>query len=345
MIRRILGQKRNGTGRKIQQTSRSRNEYSMSIGERSDCLNPRTLARSLSRSSLLIPILAVALLAGCAHRRPVSTAGPAPLAENSRESAAQGTEPAAAAPRARAEATPETDTAPAQEVTPSKPTTAAAVPQDKRNSESAAAPERKSGTLTGMVELIGSDRTVQPGADAVIWVPGTRGISKGPMAVTSKDKRFEPHVMAVARGTRVTFPNVDRIYHNAFSRTPGTEFDLGLYRNGASRDVKLDQPGIVRVFCNIHPKMAAYVLVIDDAAFVVSSRDGSFRIPDLPPGRHTVKVWHEKQGEQELNVNVVAGRETFMKVRVDASRFVEAPHKNKRGEDYPKESRRADERY
>lgn len=202
-----------------------------------------------------------------------------------------------------------------------------------------------SGSIVGHVSLAAADGKTVPGAEAVLFVPGAPQTPAPPHpSITSRDKRFEPHVLAVPKGTVVSFPNVDKIFHNAFSLTPGSEFDLGLYRGGASKDVPLDKPGVVRVYCNIHPKMAAYVLVLDRGAFTVSGADGSFRLPGLPPGKWTLKVWHERGGETEMKVEVVAGQEARVSPLLDASRFRETPHLNKRGEEYPKSSR-GDERY
>ena len=91
-----------------------------------------------------------------------------------------------------------------------------------------------------------------------MWIGGLPGARPDPtQTMSSSQKRFTPHVIAVAQGALVTFPNVDKVFHNVFSRTAGSEFDLGLYRNGASRSVRFNKPGLVRVYCNIHPTWPA----------------------------------------------------------------------------------------
>ena len=194
--------------------------------------------------------------------------------------------------------------------------------------------------LAGAIRLALPGGTTSPGADAVVWVPGAlRAAARSsaqPPAVASREKRFDPHVLVVTRGSTVSFPNVDAIYHNAFSRTPGSEFDLGLYRRGAARAFTFRSAGLVRLYCNIHAEMAAYVLVLDpEDAFTVAAADGSFRLADLPAGRQAVHVWSEKGGEKELTVDVGAEGAAPLEVVLDASTYRPMPHKNKFGKDYP----------
>jgi plastocyanin len=202
----------------------------------------------------------------------------------------------------------------------------------------AAAPGRTD--LTGTLRLALPGGATSPGADAVVWVAGAlRSAARSsvqPPAVASREKRFDPHVLVVTRGTNVSFPNVDAIFHNAFSRTPGSEFDLGLYRRGAARAFTFRSTGLVHLYCNIHAEMAAYVLVLDpDDAFAVADGTGSFRLADLPVGRQVVHVWSEKGGEKELTVDVGAEGAAPLEVVLDASSYRPMPHKNKFGKDYP----------
>jgi plastocyanin len=204
-------------------------------------------------------------------------------------------------------------------------------------STGAADPAR--GELTGRVRLALADGRTVPATDAVVWVAGAlrpaARSSAQPPAVASKDKRFDPHVLVVTRGATVAFPNVDPIFHNAFSRTPGSDFDLGLYRRGASRAFTFRTAGLVHVYCNIHAEMAAYVLVLDPAdAFAVVDATGSFRLP-VPAGRRVVHVWNEKGGEQQVTVDVGGDPAAPLEVVLDASTYRPLPHKNKFGRDYP----------
>jgi plastocyanin len=197
--------------------------------------------------------------------------------------------------------------------------------------------------LVGKVELVGAQGEKTPAAGAVVWIPGLPRARPGPTpTMSSSQKRFTPHVIAVAQGATVTFPNVDKVFHNVFSRTAGSEFDLGLYRNGASRSVRFNKPGLVRVYCNIHPDMAGYVRVLDDAAFTTTDETGSFRLTGLPAGPRVVHVWDEKGGEKQFPVELEPGRRRTLNMALDGSGYRRAQHKNKFGRDYPPVTRDVD---
>jgi plastocyanin len=192
------------------------------------------------------------------------------------------------------------------------------------------------GTVAGEVLLLLSDKTTAPGAEAVLWLPGAgTGRSAARLELAQKDKRFVPHVLAVQSGDAVTFPNLDRIYHNVFSLTPGHEFDLGLYHRGTAKSQRFNGGGVVQVYCNIHAQMAANVVVVGDGAFTTSGADGRFELRGVPAGAFPLRVWHERGGEDERQVVVRAGGTTSVQVVLDASRYKPVAHKNKHGRDYP----------
>jgi hypothetical protein len=190
--------------------------------------------------------------------------------------------------------------------------------------------------LTGTVTVTGPPgRPVQQGG-SVVWIPGVDGSrARGPYDMVSREKRFDPHVLAVPRHTTVSFPNADSIYHNVFSLSPGNAFDLGLYRKGAARSVVFANPGLVRVYCNIHPEMTAYVVVVEGSALAVTAADGSYAIAGVPPGRHTVRVWSEVAGETSAVVDFVGGGAARWDVTLDGTRYRPLPHANKHGKAYP----------
>jgi plastocyanin len=143
--------------------------------------------------------------------------------------------------------------------------------------------------LTGATTVAG-----RPIADAVVWIdaPGARQTGKASEAILNqRDVQFAPRVLAVQVGTKVKFPNNDRVFHNVFSYHDGTRFDLGLYPVGAVKEVPFDRPGLSRIFCNIHPQMAAYLMVLDTPFFAVSDREGRFTLTGLPPGTYPYHAW------------------------------------------------------
>lgn len=108
-----------------------------------------------------------------------------------------------------------------------------------------------------------------------------------------RNERFAPHVLAITAGTWVDFPNDDKTYHNVFSLSKTKEFNLGRYAAGHSESVLFEQPGIVRVFCEIHSHMNAFILVFAHRYFAVTGDDGRYRIENVPPGTYTLTVWNE----------------------------------------------------
>jgi len=164
--------------------------------------------------------------------------------------------------------------------------------------------------------------------------------SLSPKRVTmlQKNKTFTPHLLPIATGTTVELPNFDPIYHNAFSSYSGQIFDLGLYAPGTSRSVHFTRPGVVRVFCNIHPTMSAIILVLNTPYFAITAKDGSFEM-NVPPGDYDVKVFHERATEQTLSglsLRIVVGSESVRlpPIAVSEAGYLLAPHKDKYNRDY-----------
>jgi plastocyanin len=119
-----------------------------------------------------------------------------------------------------------------------------------------------------------------------------------------RNEAFVPHVLAIVAGTTVDFPNNDTTYHNVFSLSPTKSFDLGRYAVGRSKSVKFDRPGIVRVFCDIHSHMSAFILVFAHRHFAVTDDDGRYRIDNVPPGTYTVMAWNESSPSESRRIIV-----------------------------------------
>lgn len=108
-----------------------------------------------------------------------------------------------------------------------------------------------------------------------------------------RNETFVPHVLPIVAGTTVDFPNNDRTYHNVFSLSKTKTFDLGRYAAGHSKAVRFDKPGIVRVFCDIHSHMSAFVLVFAHRYFALADQQGDYRLENVPPGTYNVVAWNE----------------------------------------------------
>jgi plastocyanin len=124
--------------------------------------------------------------------------------------------------------------------------------------------------------------------------------------IDQRNETFVPHLLAVAAGTVVDFPNSDTTYHNVFSLSKAKRFDLGRYARGKSKSVQFGTPGIVRVFCDIQSHMSAFVLVFGHPYFATTETDGRYRIDNVPPGTYTVVAWHEGQARDTRSVIIPA---------------------------------------
>ena len=118
-------------------------------------------------------------------------------------------------------------------------------------------------------------------------------------------KTFYPHLLAVPPGSTVAFPNFDPFYHNVFSLSATQPFDIGLYKDGQSRDMKFDKPGMVRLGCNVHAKMAAFIFVIDAPAYVPVDGVTEFNFRRLPPGKYKARVWSERSKDPKEQTIVI----------------------------------------
>jgi plastocyanin len=176
---------------------------------------------------------------------------------------------------------------------------------------------------TGAIKgTITSERRPQdPVAGAVVMVEGPAVPAPATarhVVLDQRNQTFVPHVLAVAVGTTVDFPNHDPMLHNVFSASPAKKFDLGMYGEGESRSVTFDAPGVVRIGCAAHPKMEAFVVVHGNPYLAVSDAHGSYTIEGVPPGTYQVRVWHETLAERTVPVAVRGGAVQPLDVRLSA---------------------------
>jgi plastocyanin len=160
--------------------------------------------------------------------------------------------------------------------------------------------------VAGEFDLQGSTRHGDmPEAHVVVWLESPalpRALDSRRTVLDQRNLRFSPRVLAVQVGTTVDFPNNDRVFHNVFSFRDGKRFDLGLYPIGSVKRVTFDKPGVSRIFCNIHPQMAAYVVAVDSPLFAVSDDTGEFTLRSVPEGPYTYHAW--RAGAQPLTGSI-----------------------------------------
>ena len=127
--------------------------------------------------------------------------------------------------------------------------------------------------------------------DAIVYVEDIVTTARGTATMKQENKTFTPAVLVVQKGTTVQFPNLDAFFHNVFSVTPDNSFDLGSYRQGETKSVTMSKPGVVNVYCNMHPQMVGHILVVPNGNYVRAGKDGFFRLSNVPSGHHRVVAW------------------------------------------------------
>jgi plastocyanin len=127
---------------------------------------------------------------------------------------------------------------------------------------------------------------------------------EGRAVMDQRNETFVPYVLAITVGTTVDFTNSDRTYHNVFSLSKPRRFDLGRYAAGQSKAVSFDRPGVVRVFCEIHSHMSAFILVFNHRFFATTDAEGRYRIDNVPPGAYTIVAWNDGEARETRTVRV-----------------------------------------
>jgi plastocyanin len=122
-----------------------------------------------------------------------------------------------------------------------------------------------------------------------------------------RNETFVPYVLPIMVGTTVEFLNSDRTYHNVFSLSKPRRFDLGRYGRGKSESVRFDRTGVVRIFCDLHSHMSAFILVFAHRYFAATDPEGRYRIDGLPAGSYTVVAWNDGQERETRTVRVNEG--------------------------------------
>jgi plastocyanin len=171
------------------------------------------------------------------------------------------------------------------------------------------------GTLKGIVT---SGASSTPVANAVVMVDGPPAAAPAPApaVMDQRDDAFVPHILGVAVGTTVSFPNHDQHLHNVFSASPAKQFDLGMYGTGETRTVTFDKPGVVRIGCNAHPQMTAFVVVHTNPSVAVTDAQGRYTITGVPTGRYAVRVWDERLGDTHAVADIRDGQVTVLDARL-----------------------------
>jgi hypothetical protein len=205
-------------------------------------------------------------------------------------------------------------------------------------------------TVTADVALVNAGKKSKPrrASDVVLWLTPVGSVPPPSLPtphpsnlprLVQRNRSFEPHVLVVPVGSVVEFPNRDPFFHNVFSRFEGKRFDLGLYEAGTTRDVVFDKPGVSYIFCNIHSEMSAVVIAVSSPYYGISDQRGRVSIPNVPPGRYTLRIWYEETLPEQLNnltreVTISEEASNLGAMRLPATNAPQG-HQNLYGHDYP----------
>jgi plastocyanin len=193
--------------------------------------------------------------------------------------------------------------------------------------------------LEGRIELVRHGRPAR-GRDvdlsqAVVWYePDAREAPPRTVAasMTTVHKQFDPQLLVVPVGSTVTFPNGDPILHNVFSVSGRNSFDLGLVGAGKGKSATFREPGLVRVFCNVHHRMFAHVMVVDTSHYAMPDAAGRFVLEGLPAGSGTLRFWQERGDVGEQRLALPAADAVVLRVEMTRPRLPD--HTRKDGRSY-----------
>ena len=200
----------------------------------------------------------------------------------------------------------------------------------------AAPPPAPTGKIHGKVTVTEADGKPAPGVDVIVYIlannfsePGGQVTEK----ISQKGRKFVPELVAITKDDSVEFPNEDPFFHNVFSQSPPRKFDLGQFKKGESKSKKFDQTGVVDVYCNIHPEMAATILVLPNKKHVRADAQGRYVLQGVPAGTVTVFAY-TRRATKPVSSQVTVSANGDANVDLALVRGAEPPHMNKYGEKY-----------
>lgn len=151
-------------------------------------------------------------------------------------------------------------------------------------------------TITSIIQagdLVG--RIKSTSRDATVAIHGVKGQFTAQDTLATMDQegmRFSPRILPIMVGSDVFFPNSERIlYHNVYSVSGPNSFNLGTYRAGQTKSITFNDTGVVEILCNIHVRMYAAIIVLENPFFSVIDDDGLYRIGNIPAGSYAVELY------------------------------------------------------
>lgn len=212
------------------------------------------------------------------------------------------------------------DIAPPPDVTPRVPASSVAGPGVVRGAvkfNGTPPPEkvlRNEPCCTGAPPTL-RDETVTLGqngalANVVVSIEGgprTTGVDLPPALLDQVFCQYQPHVIGIVVGQSITLRSSDPTTHNVNIRSKyGADRNFWMQRAGESSKTSFDHPEVVKSVCDVHPWMSAYIAVLDNPLFAVTTTAGTFEIKNIPPGEYKLVAWHELYGRIEKPLKIAA---------------------------------------
>jgi plastocyanin len=201
-------------------------------------------------------------------------------------------------------------------------------------------PAQQTTKVSGQVTILERPgETTEDLRNAVVYLEATgaaaRGLSFNPTnsVITLQSRQFSPRVAVITEGSTVEFSNQDPFSHNVFSKLNGG-FDTGVYGRGKKREQTFRQTGVYPLYCNVHPRMTAFVITLNTPYFTLAGSDGRYVLDSVPPGQYRLHVWHDRTTERVRDLTVPARGVADLRTELDARGYRYVQHKNKVGQAY-----------
>ena len=219
-----------------------------------------------------------------------------------------------------------------------KPMETMSVLEEERNEPT---PSSRLGRLSAAVTIMSRGRKMSPENVIIVLEPidPLHLVERPPKThiVEMKRKKYRPRYLHIQVHDTVVFRNADPFMHNAFSLVGLNKFDLGTYGKDTEPSHTFEHPGLVKVYCNIHPSMACFIRVSRSNYGYITDHRGLIQVDNLPAGDYELTAW-DIRGNFNKRVEILPGETAVVGVQIDASKYRKRRHLNKLGKKYPKKS-------
>lgn len=147
--------------------------------------------------------------------------------------------------------------------------------------------------------------------NVVIWLEEKKARKlknkAGTYTINQKNCTYAPHILAMPKGSELEILTSDPINHNIHTYSFENDPINIMFLPGNDYSQEMEEPEVVKVSCDLHGWMEAYIVVTPNSYFAVTENNGTFEIKDVPPGKYTLRVWHEGLGEESRKIKVGDG--------------------------------------